>query len=98
MLIGQRDGFMLVVDITGNIVRQVDVGEEVLAVGALRTARGMMLLVSTASGTRCYDASGRLTGRAPLVAQRFEATTHDGQPALLALHVDGRAELLQAAR
>ncbi|NPV45998.1 MAG: hypothetical protein HPY69_03495 [Armatimonadetes bacterium] len=94
MLVGQRDGFLLVVDVEGKIVRQVDVGEEVLAVGALPRASGLMLLASTPSGTRCYDAAGRPAGAMPLVAQRLEPGTHEGRPALLATHLDGRIELL----
>jgi len=94
MLIGQRDGFLQAVNIAGEIVRQIDVGEEVLAVGAVPTAKGLTLLASTASGTRCYDAEGRLSGTSPLVVQRFDPATHEGRPALLALHLDGRVELL----
>jgi len=97
MLIGQRDGFMLAVDVDGKVVRQIDVGEDVLALGALPTGRGMILLASTASGTRCYDAGGRLIGSSPLVAQRLCPATHQGKPALLALHIDGRVELLVRA-
>lgn len=97
MLIGQRDGFLLVVDLDGKIVRQIDVGEEIGAVGALEMSRGLVLLASTASGTRCYDATGRPVGRSAVVAQRFIATRHEDRRALLALHLDGRVELLTAA-
>jgi hypothetical protein len=96
MLIGQRDGFLLAVNIAGEVVRQIDVGDEVLAVGALPTSSGLVLLASTAGGTRCFDAEGRPRGTSPLVAQRFDPATHEGHPALLALHADGRAELLAA--
>jgi hypothetical protein len=96
MLIGQRDGFLLAVNIAGEVVRQIDVGDEVLAVGALPTSSGLVLLASTADGTRCFDAEGRPRGTSPLVAQRFDPATHEGRPALLALHADGRAELLAA--
>lgn len=91
---GQRDGFLLVVDPTGRIVRQVDVGEEVLAVGAIPGPSGLTLLAATPSGTRCYDTAGRPIGAMPMVAQRFDPATHEGRPALLATHADGRVELL----
>jgi len=65
-------------------------------VGALQTTQGLMLLASTQSGTRCYDATGNPVGASPLVAQRFQAATHGGKPALLALHVDGGVELVAA--
>ena len=92
MLIGQRDGFLLVVDVDGKIVRQIDVGDEVLGVGALAG----MLAASTKAGTRCYDATGRPIGFSPLVTQRFEPALHGNGSALLALHADGRVELLAA--
>lgn len=97
MLTGQRDGFLLAVDLDGKIVRQIEVGEEIGAVGALEMSKGLLLLASTAKGTRCYDAAGNPVGQSPVVAQRFVPTTHAGAPALLALHVDGRVELLAAA-
>jgi hypothetical protein len=94
MLIGQRDGFVLAVGLAGQIVRQLDVGEEVLAVGAIPGPSGLTLLASTPSGTRCYDTAGRPVGAMPMVAQRFEPATHEGDPALLATHADGRVQLL----
>jgi hypothetical protein len=94
MLIGQRDGLLLAVNLAGEIVRRIDVGDEVLAVGAVATPRGRLLLASTSGETSGYNIHGRLVCRSPLVAQRFEpASEEDG--ALLALHRDGRVELLR---
>ena len=64
-------------------------GEEVLAVGALPTERGLMLLASTRAGTICYDAEGRAIGASSLVAQQFRPAVHQGRQAILALLVDG---------
>jgi hypothetical protein len=80
MLVGQGDGLLLGVNLEGRIVRRIDLGEEVLAVGSLDTPQGLLLLASTASGTHCFDVAGKPLGVAPLVAQRIIDTTHGGRP------------------
>lgn len=95
MVVGQRDGFLLVVNLQGQVVQQWNVGEEVLAVGVLPGGKSPLVLVSTLHGTRGYDVRGRLIGQTNLVAQRFEPTALKGPQALVALHTDGRVEMLQ---
>jgi len=93
MLVGQRDGFLLGINLAGEIVRQVDAGEEITAVGVLSGPNGPVVLTSTVSGTWAYDREWNGVGWDPRSFQRFEAASFEGRPVLLSLGQDGTVEL-----
>jgi len=90
MLVGQRDGFLLVIDTEGQIQRQVDVGEEILAVGVL-PGDPPVILVSTPRGTLAYGMKGQRVGQSRRIVQRCVPASPWG--GVLALHADGGVEL-----
>jgi hypothetical protein len=93
MLAGQRDGFLLVINLAGEIVQQVNVGEEITAVGVLPGGEEPVVLVSTLTGTHAYDRQWNVIGRDARSFQRFEPAAVGDEPALLALRQDGGVEL-----